>query len=40
MPQRKAYDLLIQAEVGLASITGGPERRRASASRCATSAPA
>jgi formyl-CoA transferase len=23
--QRKAYDLLVQAEVGLASITGGPE---------------
>ena len=25
MPQRKAYDLLIQAEAGLASVTGGPE---------------
>ena len=25
MAQRKAYDLLIQAEAGLASITGGPE---------------
>ena len=25
MPHRKAYDLLIQAESGLASITGGPE---------------
>ena len=24
-PHRKAYDLLIQAESGLASITGGPE---------------
>ena len=24
--ERKAYDLLIQAEVGLASITGGPSR--------------
>ena len=23
--QRKAYDLLIQAEAGLASVTGGPE---------------
>ncbi len=23
--QRKAYDMLIQAESGLASITGGPE---------------
>ena len=25
MAQRKAYDLLIQAECGLASVTGGPE---------------
>ena len=24
-PQRKAYDMLIQAESGLASVTGGPE---------------
>jgi crotonobetainyl-CoA:carnitine CoA-transferase CaiB-like acyl-CoA transferase len=37
---RKAYDMLIQAESGLASITGGPRRPRASASRSATSPPA
>ena len=39
MPQRKAYDMLIQAEAGLASITGTPEARRASASRWSTSPP-
>ena len=39
--QRKAYDLLIQAESGVASVTGGPRRRRrASASRLSTSPPA
>ena len=35
MPARKAYDLLIQAEVGLASITGGPsEPARVGVSVC------
>ena len=35
MPTRKAYDLLIQAEVGLASITGGPnEPARVGVSVC------
>jgi crotonobetainyl-CoA:carnitine CoA-transferase CaiB-like acyl-CoA transferase len=33
----KAYDLLVQAESGLASVTGRPEGRGASACRPATS---
>ena len=37
---RKAYDLLIQAESGLASITGGPEGPPASASPSSISPPA
>ena len=37
---RRAYDLLVQAESGLASITGTAQDRAASASRPPTSAPA
>jgi len=37
--QRKAYDLLIQAESGLASITGGPEGPSGSDCRSWTSPP-
>ena len=38
--RRKAYDMLIQAEAGVASITGGPEAPARVASRSATSRPA
>jgi crotonobetainyl-CoA:carnitine CoA-transferase CaiB-like acyl-CoA transferase len=37
MAQRKAYDLLVQAESGLASITGGPSEAALSASPSSTS---
>ena len=36
---RKAYDLLIQAEAGLASVTSGPRHRHGSASPWSTSPP-
>jgi hypothetical protein len=40
MEQRKAYDMLIQAEAGLISVTGTPRLRSKPASRRQTSPPA
>jgi len=37
---RKSYDLLVQAESGLASVTAPPTHRRVSASRSPMSRPA